>query len=102
MVFYLGKSDVPNNFNVLREINKIVGSNLIIHCGNLRSAPVSIGGTDWKTAFPIESQIKEELEELLNLVNPTDRAISIMLWAMIDKCFWMEIKEQLCYLPIKS
>lgn len=85
--FILENEEIPTNFNTLREINKVVGSNLIINCGNLRSTPVSIGGTDWKPPFPIESQIKEELEDLLKIGNPTERAISVMLWAMRRQMF---------------
>lgn len=85
--FILENEDVPNNFNILREINKIVGANLIINCGNLRIAPVTIGGTDWKPPFPIESKIKEELEELLKIKNETERAITIMLWGMRRQMF---------------
>lgn len=85
--FILENEEVPNNFNMLREINKLVGANLIINCGNLRTTPVSIGGTEWKPPFPIESQIKEELEELLQIENPTERAISVMLWAMRRQMF---------------
>ena len=79
--------DVPTNFNTLREIHKIVGANLIINCGNLRTTPVKMGGTDWVPQFPIESQIKEELEELLKIENETERAITIMLWAMRRQMF---------------
>lgn len=85
--FILENEEVSNNFNMLREINKLVGANLIINCGNLRTTPVSIGGTEWKPPFPIESQIKEELEELLQIENPTERAISVMLWAMRRQMF---------------
>lgn len=85
--FILENEEIPINFNLLREINKIVGSNLIINCGNLRNTPVSIGGTDWKPPFPIESQIKEELEDLLKIGNFTDKAISIMLWTMRRQMF---------------
>ena len=67
--FILETEDVPTNFNTLREIHKIVGANLIINCGNLRTTPVKMGGTDWVPQFPIESQIKEELEELLKIEN---------------------------------
>lgn len=80
--FILETEDVPTNFNTLREIHRIVGANLIINCGNLRTTPVKMGGTDWIPGFPIESQIKEELEELLKIENETERAITIMLWAM--------------------
>ena len=85
--FILENEDVSNNFNILREINKIVGANLIINCGDLRATPVTIGGTDWKPPFPIESQIKEELEELLKIENETERAITIMLWGMRRQMF---------------
>ena len=85
--FVLEFEEIPNNFNTLREIHKKIGMNLIINCGNLRTTPVSIGGTDWKPNFPIESQIKEELDELLEIQNPTERAITIMLWAMRRQMF---------------
>ena len=85
--FILETPDVPINFNTLREIHKIVGANLIINCGNLRATPVKMGGTDWIPGFPIESQIKEELEALLKIENETDRAITIMLWAMRRQMF---------------
>ena len=85
--FILETEDVPTNFNTLREIHRIVGANLIINCGNLRTTPVKMGGTDWIPGFPIESQIKEELEELLKIENETERAITIMLWAMRRQMF---------------
>ena len=33
--------------------------------GKVRNTPVTIGGTTWKPDLPIESVIKEELEEIL-------------------------------------
>lgn len=86
-ICYNKNEEIPNNFNTLREIHKKIGMNLIINCGNLRTTPVSIGGTDWKPNFPIESQIKEELDEFLEIQNPTERAITIMLWAMRRQMF---------------
>lgn len=85
--FILDEPPLPSNFVVLTEINRIVGSNLIPMAGKIRTVPVSMGGTDWKPAFPIESQIKEELEEHLKISNPTERAITIMLWAMRRQIF---------------
>ena len=57
--------------------------------GRLRTTPVNIGGTSWKPLFPIESQIKEELEALLNqpLKTKTEIAIEIMLWIMRRQMF---------------
>ena len=37
--------------------------------------------------YPIESQIKEELEETLKILNPTERAIKVMLWGMRRQMF---------------
>ena len=85
--FILENEEIPTDFNMLREIHKVIGSNLIMNCGNLRNTPVSIGGTDWKPPFPIESQIKEELEDLKKIQNLTEQAISIMLWAMRRQIF---------------
>ena len=55
----------------------------------IRTTPVSNGGTNWKPMFPIESQIKEELEQLLNQPekSKTEIAIEIMLWVMRRQMF---------------
>lgn len=53
--------------------------------GVLRSTSVIIGGgITWVLDFPIESKIKEELEELINQENKTKNeiAIEVMLWVM--------------------
>ena len=57
--------------------------------GRLKSTPVNIGGTTWKPQFPIESQIKEELEQLLNQPEKTNTeiAIEVMLWIMRRQMF---------------
>ena len=57
--------------------------------GKLRTTPVNIGGTNWKPMFPIESQIKEELDEILNQKDKTktEIAIEIMLWIMRRQMF---------------
>ena len=55
----------------------------------MRTTPVNIGGTSWKPIFPIESQIKEELELLLRQDDKTktEIAIEIMLWIMRRQMF---------------
>ena len=57
--------------------------------GRIRAIPVNIGGTKCKPQFSIESQIKEELETLLNQVNKTkaEIAIEIMLSVMRRQMF---------------
>ena len=62
---------------------------MVQNLGRIKTTPVNIGGTSWKPSFPIESQIKEELEELLNQKDKTktEIAIEIMLWIMRRQMF---------------
>ena len=57
--------------------------------GRIRTTPVNIGGTTWKPSFPIESKIKEELEEILNgeYESKTELAIVCMLYVMRKQMF---------------
>ena len=65
--FILNKNVIlsDTNFALLCEINKIVEQGFYYTAGKIRNVPVTIGGTTWKPDFPIESKIKEELEEIL-------------------------------------
>lgn len=86
--FLLDNLDVPMDYNYVCHLNKKVGGdNLIINAGYLRKVPVSIGGTSWKPDMPIESQIKEQMEEINQISDPTDRAIQMMLYLMRKQMF---------------
>lgn len=89
--FILEEDNGGYNFNTICEIHKLVCDKLVLDndLGHLRATPVNIGGTSWKPQFPIESQIKEELEELLNqkAKTKTEIAIEIMLWLMRRQMF---------------
>lgn len=89
--FILEEENASYNFNTICEIHRLVCDKLVLDndLGHLKSTPVNIGGTSWKPQFPIESQIKEELEELLNqkAKTKTEIAIEIMLWLMRRQMF---------------
>ena len=89
--FILEEENASYNFNTICEIHKLVCDKLVLDndLGHIRTTPVNIGGTNWKPQFPIESQIKEELEVLLNQINKTktEIAIEIMLWLMRRQMF---------------
>ena len=70
------------------KINQLVGgNNLITNAGFLRNVPVTKGGTSWRLDIPIEPQIEEELSWIHHIENPTDRAITLMLYLMRKKMF---------------
>lgn len=86
--FLLDNLDVPSDYNYVCHLNKIVGGdNLVINAGFIRKVPVSIGGTSWKPDMPIESQIKEEIADVLKIYEPTERAITHMLYLMRKQMF---------------
>lgn len=87
--FVLENGEINYDYNCLCEIHKLVADKLVFNPGKLRTTPVNIGGTNWKPQFPIESQIKEELNDLLNQDNKskTEISIEIMLWIMRRQMF---------------
>ena len=89
--FILENEGIEYDYKVLCQIHKLTADKLVLdqNLGRIRTTPVNIGGTSWKPSFPIESQIKEELEDLLNQNNKskTEIAIEIMLWIMRRQMF---------------
>ena len=87
--FILNYIDYRTNYNFICEINREIGSgHLIRNAGFIRNAPVSIGGTNWKPDMLIESQIKEQIDDILAIDNATDKAISLMLYCMRKQIFF--------------
>ena len=88
--FILNKNVIisKTNFALLCEINKIVEEGFYYSAGKVRSVPVSIGGSSWIPPFPIETVIREELEEILDS-NKTilDKAIDLLLYIMKRQIF---------------
>ena len=89
--FILENDEIDYDFKVLCHLHKLICDKLVLDndLGKLRSTPVNIGGTTWKPQFPIESQIKEELEILLTQTDKTktEIAIEVMLWIMRRQMF---------------
>ncbi len=88
--FILNKNVIlsDTNFALLCEINKIVEEGFYYSAGKIRSVPVTIGGTNWKPDLPIESIIKEELQEILSRkMSDIDKSIELLLYTMKKQVF---------------
>ena len=88
--FILNKDVInsPTNFALLCEINRFVEEGFYYNAGRLRSTPVSIGGTTWKPDLPIESLIKEQLQDVLDSkLDVVDKAIELLLFTMKKQIF---------------
>ena len=79
---------VDTNFALLCEINKMVEEGFYYSAGKVRNVPVTIGGTTWKPDLPIESIIKEELNQIFNKkLDDVNRAIELLLYTMKKQVF---------------
>ena len=89
--FILENKSVKLDFTLLCNIHKLIADKLVLNTdlGVLRRTPVNIGGTNWTPLFPIETKIKEELEEILSNKEKTktEIAIEIMLYIMRRQMF---------------
>ena len=88
--FILNKNVIstPSNISLLCEINKLIEEGFYYHAGKIRSIPVTIGGTTWKPSLPIESDIKEELINILtSKLSIVDKTIEFLLYVMKKQIF---------------
>lgn len=86
-MFVLGYLDYPTDFGFICKVNQLIGANLYYNAGHLRNIPVNIGGTDWKPPMPDVAQIKEDLTQILNIQNVTEKAITLMCFIMRQQMF---------------
>ena len=86
--FVLDSLGYPVDYPFVCQINRLVGGdNLVYRAGFIRNVPVTIGGTTWKPDMPIESRIKEDLLEIQTIPEPTDCALTLMLYIMRKQMF---------------
>lgn len=86
--FIFNTLDIPISLNYIQQAHKLVAAEVGLQmAGKLRNVPVSIGGTEWKPPFPIESQIKEGIDNCLSIEDPTTRALTTMYYLMRQQMF---------------
>ena len=77
----------PTNYALLCQINELVETNLSPLPGRLRATPVSIGGSTYIPPIPIESFVKERLDDLLHENIDIDTGIELVLYIMKSQAF---------------
>ncbi len=75
------------NLTYICEINAKIGASLFYKAGLLRKIAVGISGTSWSPPLPKKAEILKNLQSLQKIKNPTDRAISLMLYLMRSQNF---------------
>ena len=78
----------PTDYSILCHIAKLVNEGFYQDGGRIRGVPVTIGGTSYIPPLPIESVVKENLEEILeNEMPPEEKAIALCLYCMKAQVF---------------
>lgn len=78
----------PSDYAVLCRIAGIVNEGFYYNGGQLRSVPVKIGGTSYVPPLPVESDVKEQLQNIINGNDaPIEVAIALCLWCMKMQLF---------------
>ena len=76
------------NLDFICKINELVARNESISWGILRQGGVQITGTDYIPEIPNEEDVKQQINNILQIENATERAIEYMLYGMRSQLFW--------------
>lgn len=78
----------PSDYSILCYIAKLVNEGFFQDGGRIRGVPVTIGGTNFIPPIPIESVIKENIDEILKSeILPCEKAIKLCLYCMKKQIF---------------
>ena len=77
-----------SNYYLLCHIAKLVNEGFFFDGGRIRGVPVSIGGTSYVPPIPMESQVKEHIDEIIGSGKETiDIAIDLCMYCMRTQIF---------------
>ncbi len=85
--FLFDNIDYPNNISYLRELNKICMDELSYDAGNIRTAPVTIGGTSLVPEIPHEEIIINKLNEIAAMDNRLEAALEMFCFITRTQMF---------------
>ncbi len=78
----------PTDYSILCHIAKLVNEGFFHDGGRIRGVPVTIGGTKYIPSMPIETVVKENIQEILNYKLPVEEiAIRLCLYCMKTQIF---------------
>ena len=76
------------NLEFISKVNEFVARNESIEWGKLRNGKVEITGTSYIPEIPNGEKVKKDITKILEIENPTERAIEYMLYGMKNQLFW--------------
>lgn len=85
--FLFDNIEYPNNLSFLRELNKICMEELSFDAGNIRTVPVTIGGTSWKPEYPQEGIIIQKLSAIEQMPDKLEAALEMFCFITRTQMF---------------
>ena len=77
-----------SDYYLLCHIARLVNEGFFSDGGRIRGVPVTIGGSTYKPPLPIESIVKERINDILNSgKEPIDTAIELCMYSMKTQIF---------------
>ena len=77
-----------SNYYILSHIAKLVNEGFYSEGGRIRGVPVTIGGARYVPPLPVEADVKERIDEIVNSnSSPVEKAIMLCLYTMKTQVF---------------
>ncbi len=77
-----------SDYHVLCQIAKLVNEGFYNEGGRIRGVPVTIGGTSYIPPIPLEANVMDHINEIINRDSePIDNAVSLCLYTMKTQIF---------------
>lgn len=86
--YVINNIDKKFNIEFICKVNELVARNESITWGVLRQGEVQITGTDYIPEIPNIEHVKQQINDILKIENPTEKAIEYMLYGMRSQLFW--------------
>ena len=86
--FVINNINETFDINFICKVNELVARNESISWGTLRNGKVEITGTDYIPDIPYKENVEQDIFNILEIENPTEKAIEYMLYGMRSQLFW--------------
>ena len=86
--FVINNINETFDINFICKVNELVARNESISWGTLRNGKVEITGTDYIPDIPNKENVEQDISNILEIENPTEKAIEYMLYGMRNQLFW--------------
>ncbi|MGN0469483.1 MAG: Fic family protein, partial [Acutalibacteraceae bacterium] len=86
--YLLENIEEPITLKFMKALHTKLGKFTVINAGSIRWHDVHINGTNWCPELPNEQKIQDNLNDILKISNPIDRALEMFLFCARGQFFY--------------